>query len=143
MYSTKHSLLSNNKNILIVEDDPINYMLLKEILTLNNYNVTIAQNGKEAVKIIKSDKNKFFLILMDIKMPIMNGFEACSIIKKIKNIPIIAQTADILTNTTEKFEKYNFDKVIYKPFSIDHIIKIVEFYFLENKKFKNLHLQLN
>ncbi len=114
-----------NNNILIVEDDSINSMLISEILKKANYNVTIAANGKEAVDLVENNKKEFSLIIMDIKMPIMNGYDACLLIKEIANIPIIAHTADVYFSNSEKYKKHNFDKIIFKPSSNNHLIQTV------------------
>jgi len=81
------------KTILIAEDEDSNFMLLEEMLSTLNINIIRAINGIEAVNTCKLN-NRIDLILMDIKMPIMDGYEATKQIKKIKpNLPIIAQTA--------------------------------------------------
>ncbi|NOU15996.1 MAG: response regulator [Bacteroidales bacterium] len=81
------------KTILIAEDEDSNFMLLEEMLSCLNINIIRAINGIEAVNSCKLN-NHIDIILMDIKMPIMDGYEATKQIKKIKpNLPIIAQTA--------------------------------------------------
>ncbi|NVO09163.1 MAG: response regulator [Bacteroidales bacterium] len=81
------------KTILIAEDEDSNFMLLEEMLSGLNINIIRAINGIEAVNTCKLN-NRIDLILMDIKMPIMDGYEATKQIKKFKpNLPIIAQTA--------------------------------------------------
>lgn len=81
------------KTILIAEDEDSNFMLLEEILSGLNINIIRAINGIEAVNSCKIN-NHIDIILMDIKMPIMDGYEAAKQIKKIKpHLPIIAQTA--------------------------------------------------
>lgn len=81
------------KTILIAEDEDSNFMLLEEMLSTLNINIIRAINGIEAVNTCKLN-NHIDIILMDIKMPIMDGYEATKQIKKFKpNLPIIAQTA--------------------------------------------------
>lgn len=86
------------KKILIVEDDPFISQMYKDKLRKEGYNVSIAQSGKEGLDFLK--ENKPDLILLDIVMPEMNGFEMLELAKKdkeIKNIPII-----LLTNLGQK-----------------------------------------
>ncbi len=81
------------KVIMIAEDEDLNFILLNEMLLNSNFTLLRALNGLEAVEMCKSDQ-RVDLILMDLKMPVMNGFEATQRIKKIRpNLPVIAQTA--------------------------------------------------
>ena len=144
MLLTNQNNTSNNKNILVVEDDEINSRLINEILTQNKFNVTLAKNGQEAVKIVKSNTNKFSLVIMDIKMPVMNGYDACLLIKQIEDIPVIAHTADIYFNNSEKYKTHKFDHIIFKPFPIRNLLKIVHSYSIKNTNLINKNkLQLN
>jgi len=80
--------------ILIVDDNPDNLTILRKILTKNGYHVRLAINGKIALKTI--EKNIPDLILLDIKMPDMDGFKGCKILKSnlnTQNIPVIFLTA--------------------------------------------------
>lgn len=81
----------NRRNILIAEDNESNYLLLKTILQ-KHYNLTWVINGKEALKKVR--EQAFDLVLMDVKMPEMNGIEALKEIRKIdKDLPVVMQTA--------------------------------------------------
>ncbi|MCB2195987.1 MAG: response regulator [Bacteroidetes bacterium] len=82
-----------NNTILIAEDEDSNYRVLQMALRRTNIHILRAENGKEAIEICKSNK-KINLVLMDLKMPVLNGIEATREIKKIRpELPIIAQTA--------------------------------------------------
>jgi len=86
-----------NKTILIAEDEDSNYRVLQMALKRTNINILRAENGKQAIEICKANK-KINLILMDIKMPEINGVEATIEIKKLRpELPIIAQTAYAMT----------------------------------------------
>lgn len=86
-----------NNTILIAEDEDSNYRVLKMALKRTNIHVLRAENGQEAIEICKSNK-KINLVLMDLKMPVLNGIEATKEIKKIRpDLPIIAQTAYAMT----------------------------------------------
>jgi PAS domain S-box-containing protein len=81
------------KTLLIAEDEDSNFMLLKELLSDNNLKIIRAENGIEAVDLCKSNP-QIDLVLMDIKMPKMDGYEATKQIKEFRpNLPIMAQTA--------------------------------------------------
>ena len=79
----------------------------KKLLELSGVDVFIAENGKEAVDIINMEKNKFDAVLMDIHMPVMDGFTATEIIKKNPeniDLPVIAMTADISDKLSERIK---------------------------------------
>jgi HAMP domain-containing protein/CheY-like chemotaxis protein/signal transduction histidine kinase len=84
------------KKILMVDDDIRNLYALSSVLEGKGLDITSAQNGQEALALLKNTENKFDIVLMDIMMPVMDGYEAMREIRKehkIKNIPIIALTA--------------------------------------------------
>lgn len=103
------------QTILIAEDDNINYLLFQKIMQEFDYNIIRAKDGQEAVDICKKNK-EINLILMDIKMPVLSGFEAILQIKPIyPNIPIIAQTAYSSEEDRIKIENAGFTDYISKP----------------------------
>ena len=126
--STKIKNLKGIK-ILIVEDNKINQILLKKILTKYDAKITVASNGKEAISAV--EKDYFDLIFMDINLPEMNGFEAAKYIKtKINNvlkqqIPIVALTAAVTEDEKNKAEKAGMAFFISKPFKENEIIDII------------------
>jgi PAS domain S-box-containing protein len=88
-----HKSQPENITILIVEDDPLSYRLLTEFLKGNNYTIILANNGQEAVDICRENES-VSLVLMDIKMPVMDGIQATKLIKEFRpKLPIIAQSA--------------------------------------------------
>ncbi|MDQ1772527.1 response regulator [Labilibaculum sp. A4] len=114
-----------NKLILVVEDEEFNRIYFEELLNQINCNVLVANNGLEAVDIcIKNDK--IDLVLMDIKMPLMDGYEATKKIKKIRpNLPIIAQTAFALLGDKKKSLENGCDDYIAKPVKKDILIQLI------------------
>jgi osomolarity two-component system sensor histidine kinase NIK1 len=117
-------------SILLVEDNDLNQKLMKISLTRYNYSVTIAVHGLEGVQIFKIQK--FDLILMDIMMPVMDGFEATKEIRKIESqnielgyTPIIAFTANTINNDRDKCIKGGMDDILEKPFDINKFRSIV------------------
>ncbi len=109
-------------NVLIVEDDEISYMFLKEILTPAGVKIIRAGDGKQAVKLVK-ESDKIDMILMDIKMPVMGGLEATGQIKKLKpEIPIIMQTAFASSVDEQKSFQAGCDDYISKPIKKDELL---------------------
>lgn len=100
--------------VLVVEDLMSNYLLLETILESSKIKITWAHNGAEAIEVIKT--NNFDLILMDLKMPIMDGFEATRKIRQLKiDTPIIAVTAYVFDSDREKAIEAGCDDYISKP----------------------------
>lgn len=115
--------------ILLVEDNKINQLMTKKILTGKGYICEIADNGLEAVKLVQ--EKDYDLILMDIMMPVMDGFEASVQIAKLKpTIPIVALTAISEINNRQKFEETKIQKVIPKPVNVEELFVTVESYHL-------------
>ncbi|MBN2762233.1 MAG: response regulator, partial [Bacteroidales bacterium] len=112
--------------VLIAEDEPDNFHLIEMLLKKTRASIFWARNGKEAVKYIEENPAIRCLVLMDIKMPVMDGIEACARIKTINNtIPVIAITAYALSEDAENLMKYNFDDFIAKPINFDKLHKSI------------------
>ena len=115
-----------NLKILIAEDDRISFEYLKEILRIRNAEIVSAKTGKQAVELCKNNDD-IDVVLMDIKMPEMNGKDATKAIKKFRpNLPIIAQTAYALDDEREKILHEGFDAYLAKPIQRSEIISIIE-----------------
>jgi PAS domain S-box-containing protein len=112
------------KKILIAEDEDYNLLLVQEILK-NHYILLSARNGKEAIELCKQHTD-IGLVLMDIKMPEMDGLTAMMEIKKMwPHLPVIAQTAYALIDEIELYMKKGFDDYITKPIKRDELIRKV------------------
>jgi len=106
----------SNRVVLITEDEEVNFYYLKTLLQRADAKVLRAKNGKEAVDIISEYKGEIDLILMDLNMPVMDGYEAMRIIKsRHPSIPIIAQTAYTLNNDRNRCLQAGFNDYIAKP----------------------------
>ncbi len=104
-----------NIKILVAEDDEISYRLLCETLRTENVEIIHAQNGQQAVEMVK-DYQDIDIVLMDIKMPVMNGYTATQEIKKIRpDLPVIAQTAYAATEDRQKSISSGCDAYLSKP----------------------------
>jgi hypothetical protein len=116
------------KKILVVEDTDTSNRYFNAALKRTKVKILWAKNGLEAIDIIKSDKN-VDLILMDIHMPFMNGFEATREIKKMTpHITIIMQTAYVLSNEREKSFEAGADDFIAKPINFKELLEIINRY---------------
>jgi CheY-like chemotaxis protein len=119
--------LEKKQNILIVEDDENSYLYLLFALEERNYNISRASNGLEAINIFRDTKGDFAFILMDLKLPIIDGYQSAEAIRKIDpNIPIIAQTASYIPMIDQKLKDYKFDAVIIKPYTVDQLINAIQ-----------------
>ena len=106
----------NNRVVLITEDEEVNFFYLKTLLQKADAKVIRAKNGKEAVDIISKHQGGIDLILMDLNMPVMDGYEAMRIIKaEHPSIPIIAQTAYTMNNDRHRCLEAGFNDYIAKP----------------------------
>jgi CheY-like chemotaxis protein len=116
-----------NTTILIAEDDPDNYELVNRILTRYGAKIKWAQNGQEAIDFIKNDPNiENCIILMDIKMPFVDGYEANRQIKAMnEKIPVIAITAYAQMEDKQKIMNENFDDYISKPINTESLLAII------------------
>ena len=115
-------------NILMVEDDHVNGQLFKDMISNKEDKIIVnwAKNGIEALKII--EEHEFNIVLMDLEMPLKNGYETSLLIRnhpneRIKKIPIIAMTAHVLDQVLEKCYENGIDDCIAKPFQLDILQK--------------------
>jgi len=125
------------KTILIVEDEPKNMKLLRDLLQRFGYEILEASDGEEGV--ISARKKIPNLILMDIMMPKMDGLEATRIIKantQTKQIPIIALTSYAMKGDRERTIEAGCDGYIAKPIDIQEVLKTIEhFLTIKEKEF--------
>ena len=118
--------------ILVAEDEIINFLYLEALFERYPFKILHAINGKEAVTMIEENKT-ISLVLMDIKMPIMNGIEATmEIRKKNKNSPIIALTAYVMEEDKEKMFCAEFSDYLAKPLYETTLINMVKKHQKEN-----------
>ncbi len=120
------------KKILVVDDIFINRILLTEILMDLNMPYEEASNGEEAIDRLKADSS-IFLVLMDIEMPVMNGFEATTHIREkfsepLRSIPVVAITAHDPNTFAGEFEGAGFNDMITKPYTMLKIERMLRKY---------------
>lgn len=121
----KYGIKFKNKKALIAEDDKTNSMYESILLKKLGLDVITASNGEEAIKCVKN--NNFDIIFMDVSMPIIDGYEATSAIRKIKGCktPIIATTAYSENEIMKKCMDVGMNDFLLKPIYINAIIKIL------------------
>jgi signal transduction histidine kinase len=130
----KHPLLQNteglsNLKILIAEDNPVNVLLMKKLLSKWKIDPTIAENGEVAINIFET--GNFDIILMDLQMPVMNGFDAAMQIRRLPdakkaNVPIIALTAAALLDIEEQVLNAGMNDYVSKPFKPEELMEKVQ-----------------
>ncbi len=128
---TRHSLREQRTslNILLAEDNAVNQLLAVRLLEKHGFNVTVAHNGREAVAAV--ERGTFHLILMDVQMPEMDGFEATDKIRKAEeksdtHIPIIAMTAHAMAGDRERCIEHGMDAYISKPIQASELIGLIK-----------------
>ena len=114
----------NNLRVLIAEDNMVNVMLMKKLLSKWGIVPTVAENGERAIEMVQY--GNFDIILMDLQMPILNGFDAATEIRKMRdpkkaNIPIIALTASALFDIKERVFSSGMNDYVSKPFKPDEL----------------------
>lgn len=118
----------SGKTILIAEDEDLNFLLMAEFFKDAKVNILHAENGKEAVEMFKSNEG-ISLVIMDLKMPVMSGYDATIAIKKIRpKIPVIAQTAYAMSTDRAKALAAGCDDYIAKPIVFEEFIKLISKY---------------
>jgi CheY-like chemotaxis protein len=115
--------------LLLVEDNPVNRLVATRLIEKQNHSVTIAANGQEALEII--EKEKFDCVLMDVQMPVLDGFEATAAIRKKEctsggHLPIIAMTAHAMAGDLERCLAAGMDGYITKPIKGKDVFATVE-----------------
>lgn len=127
----KEEIDLSGKSILLAEDIDLNYEIANEILTSVGLKVERAVNGKECVeKFIASELGYYNAILMDIRMPVMSGYDASKKIRELKRadkeLPIIAMTADAFSDDIQRCMEYGMNAHIAKPIDIKELMRVLQ-----------------
>ena len=123
---TSTTKINDDKSILIVEDDEINALLLKEIIKHHFTNFEQVSNGEQALAFLRINP-AIDVVLLDMNMPIMNGYDAAKAIKKeFPTIKIIAQTANAVLGDREKALVAGCDEYIAKPIDPTQLLALIQ-----------------
>ncbi|BBN82375.1 hypothetical protein PA25_23600 [Pseudoalteromonas sp. A25] len=117
--------------VLLVEDNEINQIVAKKMLTNMGAKVHVVVNGQQAVDTVMAGTDKFDIVLMDIQMPVMDGVTATQTIRKqfsSEQLPIIALTANVMGSEVEKYVAAGMNAHIGKPFKVDELKAILQDY---------------
>ncbi len=119
----------SQKGVLVVEDEISNFMVVDSMLKKTNIEVYWAKNGEEAITLFRKNIKSVDIVLMDIKLPKMDGFKAAEEIRKINNsVPVIALTAYALPKEEHLIRQEDFDDYMAKPIIRDKLLRIMSQY---------------
>ncbi|MCG8697572.1 MAG: response regulator, partial [Bacteroidales bacterium] len=125
----------SNKKVLVVEDEEHNWLLIKEYLEIFDINPIWFKCAKAALDFLKYPDNTFQLILLDMKLPQMSGYELAPKLKTLMpDSCIIAQTAYAMPDDEERCYRCGCDGYIAKPYTIDQLEEVVELSFIKKNK---------
>ena len=119
--------MNSKKEILIIDDDSKNIFALSAVLKSKKYPCVSAMSAHQGLKILSANKN-IGVVLMDMMMPEMDGYEAIGKMKsdeELKNIPVIAVTAQAMVGDREKCVKAGADGYISKPVNVDELLRLL------------------
>ncbi len=123
-----------DKKILIAEDNDSNYEYLKAVISVKKAVLLRAHDGKEALEILR-ERDDVDLVLMDIQMPVLNGYEATRLLKKFRpTLPVVAQTAYAMSEDREKVMRAGCDEYISKPIHPRKLLDLLGKYLEEEEK---------
>lgn len=112
--------------VLVVDDNVLNRKILKEMLVETGFAVELARNGKEAVELLYEDLPKVDLVLMDLIMPVMDGFEATKLIRQFNaSVPIIVLSASISEADIKRIEGFKIDDFMVKDHNLTQYLKVI------------------
>lgn len=119
--------------LLLAEDNDINYEIVDEVLSAYGIAIERAENGRDCVEMFKRAETGYYsAVLMDVHMPIMDGYEATRIIRAMErpdsNLPIIAMTADVFSDNMERCMESGMNECITKPLNINECLRVLKRY---------------
>ena len=123
---------SDKIRLLLAEDNEVNQLVVKHMLDPNVYDLTIANNGREALRCYEEEAGAFDLVLMDVSMPEMDGYEATRAIRELENgakrqrMPIVCLTAHVMASDVERSKEAGMDDYLSKPISKEKLETVLE-----------------
>ncbi len=123
----KRTLPSQHFGILVVEDNPTNQIIAKELLEQAGNQVIIASNGKEGYETFLKEEARIHLILMDLHMDVMDGYESSKLIRaKNAGVPILVTSADLMDSVREQCESIGINELIGKPYNPEELLSAIQ-----------------
>jgi PAS domain S-box-containing protein len=117
---------TSDAKVLLVEDNEINQQVARELLEQEALEVRVAGDGAHAIEILEQTGLNFFdLILMDLQMPVMDGYEAAKIISKRSKTPIVAMSADVVQGVRERVIASGMCDYIAKPINVKQLYRVI------------------
>ena len=119
--------------VLIVEDNPVNRRLVQSLLLQAGYEVDMAEHGAQALSMI--ERQEYALVLMDLNMPVMDGFETIRVLRRSKEyqvLPVIAVTVDTSEGIKERVRDAGFTDYLAKPYTRADLLESVRFHLSES-----------
>ena len=119
------------RRVLLAEDNEVNQLVIRHMLDPNAYELVVADNGREAVDLYQDDPNQFDVVLMDVSMPEMDGYEATRAIraleqeKALSSTPIICLTAHVMASDIEAADEAGMDDYLAKPVNKDKLDRML------------------
>jgi PAS domain S-box-containing protein len=144
--ATSHVNMTNyshwsSKTLLLVEDEEVNFLYIKELLEATGITLIHAPSAEKAIEICKTE-TIIDIILMDMRLPGIDGFEATRIIKRMRNtIPVIAQTAYAMENERKDCIDAGCDQYITKPFDQDILLEVINSFLINHAEEKHEEVQ--
>jgi CheY-like chemotaxis protein len=133
---TRHTVRENSKSLsfLVAEDNTVNQRLIIRLLEKRGHHVVLARNGREAVEAL--EKQTFDIVLMDMQMPEMDGFEATKVIRENEKgsgiqVPIIALTAHAMQGDKERCLACGMNGYVSKPIVMEDLFSVIQDVFSE------------
>ncbi len=123
--------MTSYHHILVVEDNPLNQTVARVMLERLGQQVTVAENGQEALDQLKADHGRFDLVLMDMQMPKLDGTETTQrwrdyeAVHQLPKLPIVAMTANVMPEHRERCMQSGMDDMIHKPFTRDELHQVI------------------
>lgn len=123
--------MPSHHHILVVEDNPLNQTVAQVMLERLGQQVTVAENGQEALDQLTANQGRFDLVLMDMQMPKLDGTETTQrwrtfeVLHELPRLPIIAMTANVMTEHRERCMQSGMDDMIHKPFTRDELYQVI------------------
>ncbi|MFS8151898.1 ATP-binding protein [Vreelandella titanicae] len=138
--------MPSHHHILVVEDNPLNQTVARVMLERLGQQVSVAENGQEALDQLKADHGRFDLVLMDMQMPKLDGTETTQrwrdyeAVHQLPKLPIVAMTANVMPEHRERCIQSGMDDMIHKPFTRDELHQVIGRYLLNDESIESVSI---